>query len=253
MKPNLFIGSSSESLEVAYAIQENLEHIAEVTVWTQGIFNLSNYSLDSLLDALETAHFGLFVFAPNDLTIIRGLEVSTVRDNVIFELGLFVGRLGRERNFIVIPKGQEKIFHLPTDLLGLTPAIYDSERQDENLLAALGPACSKISRAITRLGATKPSQAEDPIQESEPQIVYSEEDKKAILASWMGSRSRSDNRQVIHFAEVDKQLRLEPGTSKQLIAGIASRWRYVVEHQGEHTILFKPEPIQRRTSRGTYL
>jgi hypothetical protein len=36
VKPNIFIGSSTESLEVAYSLQENLEPSAEVTVWTQG-------------------------------------------------------------------------------------------------------------------------------------------------------------------------------------------------------------------------
>jgi hypothetical protein len=249
MKPKLFIGSSSESLDVAYAVQENLEHVAEVTVWTQGLFDLSNYTLDSLLDALDTAHFGLFVFAPDDVTTVRGTAASTVRDNVVFELGLFVGRLGRERNFLLIPKGQEKTFRLPTDLLGLTPALYDAERQDQNLQAALGPACSKISRAIGKIGPLKHLPKESEFQETEEQIVYSEEDKKAVLASWMGSRTSGENRQVIHFAEVDKQLRLEPGTTKKHIAEIATRWRYVVEHRGEHTILFKQEPVQRRISR----
>lgn len=72
MKPALFIGSSSESVDIAYALQENLEHVAEVTVWTQGIFELAKYTLESLLETLDIADFGVFVFAPNDVSIIRG-------------------------------------------------------------------------------------------------------------------------------------------------------------------------------------
>ena len=48
MKPNLFVGSESESLEIAYAIQESFERVTEVTVWTQGIFDLSKYTPDDV-------------------------------------------------------------------------------------------------------------------------------------------------------------------------------------------------------------
>jgi len=103
-KPRIFVGSSKEALDVAYSIQESLEHDAEVTVWTQGIFGLSRYTMESLVDALNETDFGMFVFQPDDVTVMRKATVSAVRDNVIFELGMFIGRLQRNRCFIVVPR-----------------------------------------------------------------------------------------------------------------------------------------------------
>jgi hypothetical protein len=253
MKPSLFIASSAESVEVAFALQENLERAAEVTVWSQGVFDLSRYALESLLDVLDSADFGVFVFAPDDIVTIRGHEKQAVRDNVLFELGMFIGRLGRERNFVIIPKGNEDAFRLPTDLLGLTPALYEAGRQDGNLRAALGPASSKVIRAVAKTGK-KEQVAAAATKDAAPQTFelpdYSEADKRAVLESWMGSRSSSENAKVIHFAEVDQQLRLPAGSTKLLIKSVANRWNYVVQQEGEHTILFRKEslPIRRTSS-----
>ena len=154
MKPRLFIGSSSENLGVAYAVQENLEAVAEATVWNQGVFSPSKFNLESLASALFETDFGVFVFAPDDIVSMRGDQHSAVRDNVIFELGMFVGRLGRERCFILVPRDEQQDLHLPTDLLGLSRATYDSKRRDGNIRAALGPACSAMTRIIQQLGVS---------------------------------------------------------------------------------------------------
>jgi hypothetical protein len=161
LKPKVFVASSAEGLDVAYAIQENLEHVAEVTAWPQGIFDLSGYALDELIKQLSIFDFGIFVFSFEDLSRIRNEEVKTTRDNVLFELGLFVGRMGRQRCFILMPKGKENL-HLPTDLLGIQPAIYNPNRSDNNLLAAVGSASNQIRRSINRQGLHRKREAELP-------------------------------------------------------------------------------------------
>lgn len=151
MKPRVFVGSSTEQLALAYAIQGCLAHDAEVTIWTQGVFDLSKSSLESLLGVLDRVDYGVFVFAPDDIVTMRGKEMNAARDNVVFELGLFIGRLGRGSGFIVAPRGHS--LHLPTDLLGTTPALYDATRAAKEPEAALGHACNEIRRIITRPGA----------------------------------------------------------------------------------------------------
>jgi tetratricopeptide (TPR) repeat protein len=167
MKPRIFVGSSVEGLNVAYAIQQNLAHDAETTVWDQGVFELSRTTIESLSNILDSVDFGIFVFSPDDVTVMREKKSLSIRDNVLFEFGLFFGKLSRDRVFFVIP---EKIdFHIPTDLLGVTPGKYDPNREDKSFQAATGPACNQIRIQIKRLGilnTAKETQASDTPEES---------------------------------------------------------------------------------------
>ncbi|MCA0237840.1 MAG: nucleotide-binding protein [Bacteroidetes bacterium] len=151
MKPKIFVGSSVAGLPIAYSIQENLEYDAEITVWNQGVFNLTSNTLDDLINAIDFFDFGIFVFNPDDIVNIKNQNYVTVRDNVVFELGLFIGGLGKERVFFLLPRSIND-FHLPSDLTGITPGTYDDIRQDNNLKAALGPFCSQVSNKINLFG-----------------------------------------------------------------------------------------------------
>jgi predicted nucleotide-binding protein len=153
-KPRVFVGSSVESLSVAYAVQQNLDHDAEVTVWPQGIFHLSAGILDSLIKALGKADFGVFVFAPSDTLRLRQKNYAAVRDNVVFEMGLFIGKLGQKRTFFVIPDGTKNL-RVPTDLTGIAPGKYNARRKDKNLQAALGPFCDQVRGQIKKLRTIK--------------------------------------------------------------------------------------------------
>jgi hypothetical protein len=145
--PRLFIGSSTEALDIAYAIQENLDFDAESTVWSQAFFRPSQNTLQELVGSLTRFDFAAFVFAPDDVVEIRGSAQPTVRDNVIFEFGLFFGALGLGRCFFVMPRGADNM-HLPTDLLGVVPLTCANRHSDRNLIAALGPACNRLRRAF---------------------------------------------------------------------------------------------------------
>jgi len=151
VRPKVFVGSSVEGMDVAYAVQENLEHDAEVTVWSQGVFEPSQTTLETLDRELGSFDFAIFAFTSDDVLRIRGQQFGAVRDNVLFELGLAIGKLGRERAIMLIPR-EKKPQRLPTDLLGVTPATYNPNRTDENWVAALGPACSQIKRTLKNVG-----------------------------------------------------------------------------------------------------
>ncbi len=150
-KPRLFIGSSVEGLNIAYAAQQNLQHSTEVTVWDQGVFDLSVSALDSLLRVLITCDFALFVFSPDDVVKIRATENLAIRDNVIFELGLFVGKLGKERCFILMPDKADDV-RIPTDLIGMTPGTYETGRSDNSFQSATAPACHAIRGIVMSKG-----------------------------------------------------------------------------------------------------
>jgi predicted nucleotide-binding protein len=135
VKPRVFIGSSGEALDVSGAVQAELARNFEITVWNQDVFRLSHDALDSLLFALDSSDAGVFILKPDDVTESRGESRLTVRDNVLFELGMFIGRLGRSRTFMLLPNAPE--VSLPSDLAGVITAHYDADRFDRQPRAAV--------------------------------------------------------------------------------------------------------------------
>jgi len=144
-RPSVFIGSSSEGLRIAENIQLGLDRVAECTIWSQGVFDLTAGTLEELVRASRRFEYAVLVLTPDDVTVKRGGALQTARDNVLFELGLFMGALGRERTFIVHEQAHAPA--LPTDLLGVTTCKY-TDRADYNLEAALGVVCTRLKRAM---------------------------------------------------------------------------------------------------------
>jgi CRP/FNR family transcriptional regulator, cyclic AMP receptor protein len=148
--PRLFIGSSAEYLQVAYAIQEGLLHTEiSVNVWSQDCFRPSDGTLAALEREAKNSDFALFIFGNEDLLISRDKEQSVPRDNVIFELGLFSGRLSSERVYFAQEIGVD--IKIPTDLAGITPIKYKRKEREE-LSISVQPICNKLVKRINELG-----------------------------------------------------------------------------------------------------
>lgn len=149
-KPSLFIGTSGEGLEIGRAIQYQLHHDAHCSVWNEGVFGLSQGTLESLVSSLDRFDFAVLVITPDDVVISREIERQAPRDNIMFELGLFMGRLGRVRTFAVSSNAAN--LKLPSDLAGVTMARYDADHARTDATSAIGPACYLIRQAIRELG-----------------------------------------------------------------------------------------------------
>jgi CRP/FNR family cyclic AMP-dependent transcriptional regulator len=71
------------------------------------------------------------------------------RDNVVFEAGMSLGALGRERTVLVIPRAKRT--KLPSDLTGITPLEYN-DGDAATLSARIGPVVTDLGKIINRLG-----------------------------------------------------------------------------------------------------
>ena len=147
MNPKMFVGSSSEALALAEAVQSSVRHVADVTLWNQGVFRLNETALDSLLAQIRLYDYAVFILAADDRLLLRGDPYNVTRDNVIFELGLFISALGPKGCFFLTPQHGED-FHVPGDLAGITSVSYDLNSHDGNIVAAIGAACTNIVKTI---------------------------------------------------------------------------------------------------------
>jgi CRP/FNR family cyclic AMP-dependent transcriptional regulator len=148
-EPILFIGCSREGLSLAREIEEQYKHDAiSVRIWTTGVFTTGGITYDDLLRQAKEVDFGLLIVTPDDRVRSRSNDYDAPRDNIVFELGLFMDRLGRDRAFMLREYGLD--LKIPTDLLGITPLTYVNS--GHALYQQLGPACNELRKLIRGLG-----------------------------------------------------------------------------------------------------
>jgi predicted nucleotide-binding protein len=140
----IFIGSSGSpiSLKICDCVHHCLDRSGFLPyIWQDDLFASSKSNLDNILQLLKRFTAAVFVFSPEDKILLGKQEFLTVRDNVLFESGLFIGKLGSNRVFILFPDSKISSARIPTDLAGISFILYNDERleQESDWLAVLAP------------------------------------------------------------------------------------------------------------------
>ncbi|WP_371659704.1 TIR domain-containing protein [Streptomyces sp. NBC_00280] len=128
-KPRIFIGSSGEAKDIAHSLHKALSASAAPTVWYEDNFAASRTVIERLDEVAHSEIDGaVLVLTADDLRERAGSTSLTPRDNVIFELGLFIGAVGRDRTFGLLCSHCTKSLELPSDLLGVTWLHFQNPR-----------------------------------------------------------------------------------------------------------------------------
>lgn len=148
--PHIFIGSSAEMLPIASALQSSFKYdTINVNVWTSGVFHPGANTIDDLVMSAQVSDFAVLVLGQDDVVEFRGTRTYAPRDNVIFELGLFVGAIGKERTFIL--KEAKLDLKLPSDILGVNPIEYVAG-DSSTLSARIAVVASELKEIVRKNG-----------------------------------------------------------------------------------------------------
>lgn len=138
LKPKTFIGSSSSGYQIAEKVKEYLSNISNVHLWKDGgVWEVNSSTFENLLKLVNLFDFGIFVATADDLTMANEDKiVIKPRDNVILEMALFLGALGKDKSFLLVEEG----IKLPSDFNGIYMPQFKADNED-----SIEKACSELT------------------------------------------------------------------------------------------------------------
>lgn len=155
--PSCFVGSSYEGLPYARALVDLLrERDIACEQWNLTTFALGQTTVENLEAALARNSFAALVATSDDRVVSRGKARLSPRDNIIFEFGLFAGRLGRTRAFLLVADDVSSL-KLPTDLLGVTVGTFPIRASQPARKNGMRESAEAIADAVRRLGPIEAS------------------------------------------------------------------------------------------------
>jgi predicted nucleotide-binding protein len=139
----VFILTSATGSKMGHAVQSACAGDGfKATVWTEGAFGSGGYAVDRLEEVLDQSDVAIAIVDPH--------EKAASRDAVIFELGFFMGRLGRHRTFLIEPRAED--MKLPPELAGINTLTYNPAHDPAH---AGAEASRKLAKAIHELGPNR--------------------------------------------------------------------------------------------------
>lgn len=149
-RPVVFIGSSTESKGLVGSVVQRLDQDAvELAPWDDGVFSPGKHYLESLSRQAARSDFAVFVAIGDDFVESRNATFEVPRDNIIFELGLFMGAIGHDRVYLILGRKQEQMIKLPSDLDGVAP--LDLELVDEDGCQATDEHLNEVTDKLKKL------------------------------------------------------------------------------------------------------
>lgn len=120
---NVFIASSAHK-RLSGDVRQFLESRGLATFALRDTFHPGQTVSEALEQAVESSAAAIVIFGDDELELAVASPAMT-RGNLLFELGFLVGRLGRERVLILVPRGAELPFDLPgVQYLAVDPARF---------------------------------------------------------------------------------------------------------------------------------
>ncbi|MEX1027002.1 MAG: TIR domain-containing protein [Candidatus Paceibacterota bacterium] len=152
--PKMFIGSSSEALKqkIPHLFRDYLDEYVDGYIWDAlPEFNIANTTMDALCTAANEYDFALLILTADDKVRSRGKEHIVPRDNVLLELGLFLGAIGADRTFVSVESNQKGI-KLPSDIGSGSKAPRFSLSNEAAKNTSIRKACHGFGKKITKEG-----------------------------------------------------------------------------------------------------
>jgi len=133
-KLKIFVASSVEARQEDQFVRSVLENDnnVEAISWTE-IFHPGEFGLDSLLKITERVHGAIIISTCDDKIWYRGKDGLAPRDNILFEMGLFIKALGLKHVGLVFCKNKNgESPKIPSDLFGLNVIFLEKDKRARN-------------------------------------------------------------------------------------------------------------------------